>query len=90
MNTWDLHSGDTEVDGIHRYKAVDPVVFKQGDIVEATVSFAVMLTKNKTAKMHVLLRALVLMDHTERDVSKSIRKSRPTPHCQDRLQPFPE
>ena len=44
------------------------MVFKLGDIVEATVSFSVMSTKNKTAKLHILLRGLVLLDHTERDV----------------------
>jgi hypothetical protein len=30
-----------------------------------------MQTKNKSAKMHILLRALVLIDHTERDVSQT-------------------
>jgi hypothetical protein len=49
------------------------VTFKIGDIVEATVSFAAMQTKSKKAKMHVLLRALVLIDHSERDVSPSPR-----------------
>jgi hypothetical protein len=50
-------------------------VFKHGDLVEATISFAVIPTKNKTAKMHILLRALVLIDHTERDVSQFRHKS---------------
>ena len=37
--------------------------------MEATVSFAVIPTKNKGTKMHILLRALVLLDQTERNVS---------------------
>ncbi|KAJ2934234.1 hypothetical protein H1R20_g2868, partial [Candolleomyces eurysporus] len=77
-----VHTTDNRVDymeminspeGGHCYQALDPVVFKHGDLVEATVSFAVMHTKHKTAKMHVLLRALVLLDHTERDAAAILR-----------------
>jgi hypothetical protein len=43
------------------FRAVDPVAFKIGDIVKAMVA-----TNHKTVKLHLMLRALALMDHTER------------------------
>ncbi|KAJ2924574.1 hypothetical protein H1R20_g12525, partial [Candolleomyces eurysporus] len=63
----------TSSDGKTQYRAVDPVTFRIGDIVEATVSFAAMPTRNGSAKLHVLLRALVLLDHSERDKAAILR-----------------
>ncbi|KAJ2924233.1 hypothetical protein H1R20_g12863, partial [Candolleomyces eurysporus] len=82
METEYVHTTDNRVeymelvtnqDGTRTYKAIDPVVFKHGDIVEATISFVAIPTKNNAAKMHVLLRALVLLDQTERNTAAILR-----------------
>ncbi|KAJ2924206.1 hypothetical protein H1R20_g12887, partial [Candolleomyces eurysporus] len=82
METEYVHTSDNRVDymeqiispgGATFYKAVDPVAFKHGDIVEATVAFAVIPMKNNRAKMHVLLRALALLDQTERNTAAILR-----------------
>ncbi|KAJ2934233.1 hypothetical protein H1R20_g2861, partial [Candolleomyces eurysporus] len=80
-----VHTSDNRVDymeqligpdGARMYRAVDPVVFKHGDIVEATVSFAAIPTKNNSAKMHIQLRALLLLDQTERNAAAILRMRR--------------
>ncbi|RXW19797.1 hypothetical protein EST38_g6060 [Candolleomyces aberdarensis] len=82
METEYVHTTDNRVDymelvtspnGARTYKVIDPVAFKYGDIVEATISFAAIPTKNNAAKMHVLLRALVLLDQTERNTAAILR-----------------
>ncbi|KAJ2915584.1 hypothetical protein MD484_g4827, partial [Candolleomyces efflorescens] len=63
----------TGPDGETRYRVVDPVIFKSGDIVEAVVAFAIIPTKKNTAKLHLLLRGLVLLDQTERNSAAIMR-----------------
>ncbi|RDB19552.1 hypothetical protein Hypma_013354 [Hypsizygus marmoreus] len=47
---------------IKRYKNIDPIKLKIGDIVEAQVSFVAVLLKGKRFKMLVVLRAVTLLD----------------------------
>ena len=48
---------------------MSPTQFKIGDIVEAVVAFVCYPTQKGPIKMTMALRALSLLDHTERDVS---------------------
>ncbi|TFK20321.1 hypothetical protein FA15DRAFT_659177 [Coprinopsis marcescibilis] len=51
----------------HQYCTVFPTAFKIGDVVEAVIAIGCAAVQNKTLKMLVTLRALTLIDHTERD-----------------------
>jgi hypothetical protein len=45
-----------------RVEAVNPQIFRIGDIVEAQVSFIVVPLKNDKYKMMVVLRSIALLD----------------------------
>jgi len=51
----------------YRVKQVSPMTFRVGDIVEASVSFMAVPNKGKF-KIVVLLKGLILLDQTTRDV----------------------
>ncbi|EAU86577.2 hypothetical protein CC1G_07773 [Coprinopsis cinerea okayama7 len=75
-----VHTEDNEVQYLERlhdmdpkFRAVSPTVFKDGDIVEATIAFVGIPTKNRTVKFLVTLKAIVLLDQKERDRAAILR-----------------
>jgi hypothetical protein len=54
----------------HRTAKASPTIFSSGDLVEALVSF-VMIPVGRQYTLKPILRGLVMLDNTERGVSKS-------------------
>ena len=53
----------------NRFTAIDPMKFDIGDLVEATVAFSCIPIKNNLHHILINLRALALLDSSQREVS---------------------
>ncbi|KAF9456000.1 hypothetical protein BDZ94DRAFT_1285932 [Collybia nuda] len=67
------------VDGSKRYKNVNPVIFRIGDIVEVQFSFIAISIRGGAYKILNVLRALTLLDSKPR-IEAEIRRSQATHH----------
>ncbi|RXW16172.1 hypothetical protein EST38_g9676 [Candolleomyces aberdarensis] len=56
-----------------RYRKISPTQFKVGDIVEAVLTFVCYPTQKGTAKMAIGIKALAMLDHTNRDKAAILR-----------------
>ncbi|KAJ2916176.1 hypothetical protein MD484_g4251, partial [Candolleomyces efflorescens] len=76
-----VHGPDNKVEYMQRYMGADgynyrkvsPAQFKIGDIVEAVIAFVCYPTAKGPIKMTLALRALTMLDHSERDEAAILR-----------------
>ena len=63
---------------ISRYSPIPPVLFREGDVVEAQISMMLVPLKGGQFKMTAVLRCLTLLDSTYSRVSKGYKQSDPS------------
>jgi hypothetical protein len=62
----------------NRYPPISPAAFREGDIVDAEVTFMLVPIRNDLHKLVAVLRSLTLLDATYTQVSQ---KAKNRPHC---------
>ncbi|EAU86889.2 hypothetical protein CC1G_10780 [Coprinopsis cinerea okayama7 len=72
-NIVDYKARTIQENGTVRYEDCSPAMFKVGDIVEATVVFACLPTKEKQFRMTFLLKALTQLNTDERNSAAILR-----------------